>query len=314
MQNTPPRPIPPVQHTKAKAVIRHIVHSQNGYSINHTTTTQPAMALPSSSRTSFPTPRQELPDGDLRKLLKARSPKKNGIKPGLKYSTPITPPVLTKTASSSKFDTSSPVYTKPSPLFHTVTPAPSSPSEPTNELEEETLHCTTCKRRMAPGRWKTCLKCREKGRVQAQRKREKDRLEARKARSSSPSEYYPLPIEERFTAYMKQLREKGLIPSAGANGKRKAEEHDIRPGTKRLKIEGFEYQSAKDLYAKLEDLLRTRGMPQRFTGHFSVVSQRGGAATYEVKVEAQAMVDYAGLRSVLPLLICCPELTAPWQT
>ncbi|KAI0695985.1 hypothetical protein BC835DRAFT_1343998 [Cytidiella melzeri] len=204
--------------------------------------------------------RRESSDGDLRKLLKARSPKKNGLKLKPFHITRPVARTLTKETShlDLKFDTSSPIYNKPQPIYKLPALPPLDPQAQTTE--DEVRLCSNKKRRYKkkPGGTK------------------KERAEEQAHTNLRARLWNERPKTERFAVFMEQLRTEGIIPSSRSDvvtGKRKAEEDLADLPMKKSKTESQEYQSVEDLHVALLDALVSNGMlKKQFTGYFSVAT------------------------------------------
>jgi hypothetical protein len=235
------------------------------------------------------TTKKDFQNGDLRKLLKSRSPKKNGFRPQSLSITRPKPRMLTKETPSSKYDTSSAIYNSPKSAY--PPPAFSSP-EPEYPILQPPLSLCSVKTCLAPWshwKYKRCDKCREKEKKQKERRKQREN-NLRINTELLIKAWNSLPMEERLAGYMEQLRAKGLIASRRSNtilGKRKAEqdfaEHSAR-ASRSNELSSDEYQNADELYDALRAVLGTGHMPQHFLGHFSVTRP-----LYEAVVKERVM-------------------------
>lgn len=249
----------------------------------------------------MPIVKKDSQDGDIRKLLKPRSPRKNGFRPQAQNITRPKPRMLTKEPSSSKYDTSSAVYNSPKSFYQSPVssspepfypPPVSSSPEPLYSIPEPPLGlCSTktCRTPWSHWKYKRCDKCRDKEKKKVERRKERENA-SRVRTELLVKAWNSLPIEERLAGYMEQLRVKGLVATRRSTtvlGKRKAEQdfaeqplRDIHPNEAPID----EYQSANELHAALQTVLSTGYMPTHFIGHFSVVRP-----LYEVIVKQKVM-------------------------
>ncbi|KAI0087907.1 hypothetical protein BDY19DRAFT_994788 [Irpex rosettiformis] len=265
--------------------------------------------IPSPSSSKSVSIRKEDSNGDLRRMLaKARSPKKNGFRPKAFNVTHPKPNLLSKDTSrlSLKYDTSSPVYTKPSSL-----PSPSPTPQVVKEPLDEFRLCSmkTCNQNVKNLRYKTCEKCREKERKK--QKRRKERGLVQKHAGLLRRSWEALPLEERFAGYMQQLRNNGVFSwknESATSSKRKAEQDQASP-LKRPKLlsDPYEYQTAEGLYAALRRALVSDGSVERFDGHFSIVTSNIKVVNVgRVEAEARLLMSVTGIATrtdILPIRV-----------